>query len=167
MRSWIWLVCCLFVIGIGCSRQTLSIFLDGVPAGDSKKNAPQQKQNAAANHAVLFEHAPYAARQCDACHDRARTNNLVAPKEELCYMCHDFQSNKKYVHGPVASGGCLVCHDPHSSKYPKLLVAEATSFCFYCHDPAALPKDESHARTGLQCTACHDAHMSDKIFLLK
>jgi predicted CXXCH cytochrome family protein len=94
-------------------------------------------------------------------------NSLVMPEEQLCFSCHDFPQNKKYIHGPVSAGGCLVCHNPHASQNPKLLVAESTTFCFHCHDLDAIPKDEPHMRSDVQCISCHDAHMSDKKYLLK
>jgi predicted CXXCH cytochrome family protein len=163
------LLCCVLVVAAGCKYNTLKFFFDGVPNPQKKKQAAvTEKKSAQAGMKLVYsEHGPYAARQCDACHDRAGTNNLVAPKEKLCYNCHEFQTDKKYIHGPLASGGCLLCHDPHSSKYQKLLVAEPATFCFYCHDPRSIPQDQSHARSDIQCTACHDAHMSDKKFLLK
>ena len=167
-KAWILLALCSTTIVVGCSYKTLRIFIDGVPDPGKKKPATHQQPQALAQTKSTFsQHPPFAEKQCDSCHDRAMTNNLVAPKEELCFICHDFPTDKKYVHGPLASGGCLVCHDPHSSKFPKLLVAESGTFCLYCHDRAAIPKDESHVRTDIQCITCHDAHMSDKKYLLK
>ncbi len=156
------------VLTLGCNYKTLKFFFDGVP-DPKKKNPPivQDRTGAAVVKTSFSEHTPYAAKECDACHNRASSNNLIAPKGELCFICHDFPAEKRYVHGPLASGGCLVCHDPHSSKYPTLLVSEPATFCFYCHDPGAIPKDKSHSRKDIQCTVCHDAHMSDKKFLLK
>jgi predicted CXXCH cytochrome family protein len=113
------------------------------------------------------EHAPYAAKACDACHDRAATNALIVPKEELCARCHEIEQDVKYVHGPIASGGCLVCHDPHRSRYDALLVSEAAGFCFRCHDREALSKIDEHASPDADCTACHNAHGSDHKFLLR
>lgn len=166
------MVCCWVALALGCSYKTLKFFFDGVPEPQKKKQAVRAGATAPENagtavRAAYYEHAPYAARECDSCHDRNRTNALVTSKEQLCFNCHDLQLNQKYVHGPIASGGCLVCHDPHSSRYAFLLVSEPSTFCFHCHDPNAIPKDEPHTRTDVQCTLCHDAHMSDKKYLLK
>ena len=166
-KAYILLALCSTLVVFGCNDKTLRIFIDGVPEPGKKKPAAHQQTQIVKTVSTFTQHPPYRDKQCDACHDRSMTNNLVAPKEELCFICHDFPMDKKYVHGPLASGGCLLCHDPHSSKYPKLLVAESGTFCFYCHDRAAIPKDESHTRTDIQCIACHDAHMSDKKYLLK
>jgi len=113
------------------------------------------------------EHGPYAAKLCDACHDRAATNVLVAPGEQLCFRCHELDTDRKYVHGPLASGGCLVCHKPHSSQYRYLLVSDNTGFCVHCHDASALEQTAAHQDLEEKCTICHDAHKSDNKYLLK
>jgi predicted CXXCH cytochrome family protein len=94
-------------------------------------------------------------------------NALVAPGEQLCFLCHDLGTAKRYVHGPIASGGCLVCHDPHRSQYRHLLVSDAVGFCLHCHDRAALRPVAGHAAAAGQCTDCHEAHMSDRRYLLR
>ena len=53
------------------------------------------------------EHGPYGARMCNACHTPGASNLLVAPPDKICFRCHDIKLNKKYIHGPLASGGCL------------------------------------------------------------
>ena len=158
----------------GCSSTTsyrvLRIFFDGVPNPEEKKAAAAQPgavPGKAAPSAAFSEHGPYAARLCEACHQK-QTNVLIVPKQDLCYRCHDLQLNKKYVHGPLASGGCVVCHDPHSSPYRHLLVAESSTFCLRCHDAGEVSQNPAHQQAGeAQCTDCHDAHMSDHPYLLK
>ena len=151
-------------------HKALTTLFDGVPPPKSAAGAPAAGHPAsAAPHAPVevHEHPPFAAKACDSCHDKARTNALVAPPAELCVRCHEVDAGVKYVHGPLASGGCLVCHDPHSSRYASLLVAEATTFCFRCHDRADLSRIEEHADPEADCTACHNAHGSDSKYLLR
>lgn len=147
--------------------KVLSFLFDGVPShkkGDagsvktaSGKNIPQT---------VNIEHGPYAARLCEGCHQRG-SNKLIMPIEALCLNCHTFRTDKR-LHGPIASGGCKVCHDPHTSSNRFLLVSEATEFCFYCHDRNAVSKRDVHKGINdVVCITCHDAHMSDNEFLLK
>jgi predicted CXXCH cytochrome family protein len=166
------IVCMTMVLVVsGCKTATrykvLSFFFDGVP---SPREKPVAQQPGAAPARIpapgISEHGPYASRMCDACHQR-QTNDLVAPEDELCYRCHDLNLNKKYVHGPLASGGCLVCHDPHSSPNRFLLVSESTNFCLTCHDVTSVAANPAHVDTSLQCTDCHSAHMSDNPHLLK
>lgn len=159
---------------IGCSparrHKVLTIFFDGVPPPRSAEAAAPA---AAVEPAVRLRsvqqgtHGPYAARLCQSCHDASARNALVAPAEELCFRCHELPRAKKYVHGPLASGGCVGCHDPHSSGYRYLLVSESDGFCFKCHDRASVTRGKSHEGVGERCTTCHDAHMSDREYLLK
>lgn len=150
----------------------LTIFFDGVP--EPRSEAPTPAQPAAvtavpesARPTGLYKHEPYAQRECSACHDSAATNSLVLPREELCFQCHDFDLDKRYVHGPLVAGGCLLCHDPHSSSYPHLLLSGSDGFCLSCHSRQDLTKVAGHEEGRVDCTSCHEAHMSDKKYLLK
>ena len=58
--------------------------------------------------------------------------------QSLCQRCHALDTTKAYIHGPLASGGCLVCHDPHRSPNRYLLVSASDGFCLHCHDRASL-----------------------------
>ncbi|HSP05848.1 MAG TPA: cytochrome c3 family protein [Acidobacteriota bacterium] len=171
------MVACICIVSAcitGCGTTTrykvLNFFFDGVPNPSAPKVVPQRPGAApvaAAQVAVFTNHGPYAAKLCEACHQR-QTNALVLPKDELCYKCHELRLDKKYVHGPLASGGCLVCHDPHSSPYRYLLVSESSSFCVRCHDAGDVSRNPAHQGAAeQQCTDCHDAHMSDKQYLLR
>ena len=89
------------------------------------------------------------------------------PIEKLCQYCHVILTNKRLLHGPVAAGGCRVCHDPHGSSFPFLLVSESKKFCLYCHNGADIAKNEAHKGVDADCTECHDAHASNNDYLLK
>jgi len=160
----------------GCSatsrHKALTIFFDGVPPLDAPlaEKGPlvtattigvPSKQNTGS------EHGPYAAKLCNACHEGGATNALVAPNDELCYRCHTIKLDRMFIHGPLASGGCLVCHDPHSSRYPYLLVSDSGSFCLGCHDRETVARIEGHGEPNENCTTCHEAHGSDVKYLLK
>lgn len=163
-------------LAYGCGEPTnykvLSFFFDGVPepkteiAGEQagKAGAGRTKEGTVKEFTV---HGPYAARLCDGCHARGGSNKLLLPVNELCSKCHNIQLNKKWVHGPLVSGGCMACHNPHSSPYRFLLNSESREFCFYCHSRGDVSKNPVHQGTDAGCTTCHDAHMSDKKYLLK
>jgi predicted CXXCH cytochrome family protein len=163
------------VLPLACSsanrHRLLSIFFDGVPPqGSGAAVAPPSAAESggpAERQAAHSEHGPFAARLCQACHQTGAMNALVAPGDELCFRCHDLRLDKPYVHGPLASGGCLVCHDPHRSRYRALLVSASDGFCFHCHEASSLQPIRGHESGGERCTACHDAHMSDRPHLLK
>lgn len=160
---------------IGCSaatrHKTLTRLFDGVPPLDAP-TAPGPKMTATTIGTPSVpvpgaQHGPYAARLCNACHAAGAGNALVAPREELCLRCHTLDVDKAYVHGPLASGGCLVCHDPHGSRYDHLLVSDSGTFCLKCHDRNTVASIEGHADLKAGCTTCHDAHGSDAKYLLK
>ena len=134
------------------------------PAGAA---AAAGREPAAGRVVGRFEHGPYAAKLCNACHDSQSTNNLVAPGDRLCGRCHELALDRKYVHGPVASGGCRVCHEPHSSPNRYLLVSASDGFCLHCHDRRDLSATDGHGGERTDCTSCHDAHQSDRRYLLK
>jgi predicted CXXCH cytochrome family protein len=178
MKVWT-VVACVSVAAVplmGCNAttryQVLSLFFDGVPPPVPAEEA-EGKQAAVPAGAVqprrirYGAHGPYAAKLCNGCHEPGATNALLAPREQLCFRCHEFRMDKKYIHGPLAAGGCTACHDPHSSQYRYLLVSESDSFCFHCHDREAVGRTGAHAGIQEQCTGCHDAHMSDKKYLLR
>ena len=176
MRTAILACCMTTALVCGCnttkSHKVLSFFFDGVPepgkapVEPGSRDAGKEGGPAPAAAPRYREHGPYAAKQCEACHVKA-TNRLVLPDEELCFKCHPLDVRKKQVHGPLASGGCGVCHEPHGSIHPFLLVSEPKEFCFHCHDRNALASRGGHGGMETQCTACHDAHGSDEEYLLK
>jgi predicted CXXCH cytochrome family protein len=168
--------CVVAALGLACDartrHRTLTLFFDGVPPAKTAppaapKSTAGPSEAPPARRLGYREHGPYAAKLCNACHDATATNALVLPPAELCFQCHDLDRSARYIHGPVASGGCLVCHDPHSSRYGSLLVSDSDSFCFRCHDRAAIERIEGHAEAVANCTNCHDAHGSDTKYLLK
>ncbi len=152
-------------------HRVLDFCFDGVPpvAPARPAGGPQAAAALRPQAVAVHEHGPYAARMCGACHVSGASNALVATGGELCVRCHELRWDRRYVHGPVASGGgCLVCHDPHSSPHEHLLVAESSAFCLRCHDGASVAAVGAHAdASGRQCTACHDAHASDRPHLLR
>lgn len=162
-------------LSAGCSTPTghkvLTFLFDGVPplreAGAEGTPAAGAQETAALRAEGPRDHGPYAAHLCAACHEAAATNALVLPKDQLCFKCHEIRLDRKFVHGPVVSGGCLVCHDPHSSSNPRLIVSGPGTVCFQCHDPRDVARVEGHEGVESGCTECHDAHASDQRFLLK
>ncbi len=161
---------------LGCQAQSryeiLSRVFDGVPPpptptpANAKEAAPA---GAVRSRLVAYgEHGPYAAKLCNACHQSAARGQLVAPKQELCFHCHEFKVTKQYVHGPLASGDCTACHNPHGSRYRYMLPSESDDFCLRCHEQAAVARNPAHQQeTEARCTTCHDPHASDKRYLLR
>ena len=75
-----------------------------------------------------------AVRQgsCLSCHDPHGSDlpkQLKAPREKLCFDCHDLDPliSKAVRHAPVAEGRCLDCHDAHGSDQPNSLLGGGTA----------------------------------------
>ncbi len=84
---------------------------------------------------------------------------------KLCFSCHvNFQEKIKnpFIHAPVKSGKCTDCHNPHSSKYPKMLSMEISEICFSCHSKLIPDKPRSVHNIFVKgmCLLCHDSHGS-------
>lgn len=90
---------------------------------------------------------------------------LVAPIDEICWICHGNLGAKRmesYPHAPFFGGYCTNCHDPHSSDYRVLLVQDERDLCVTCHPVAVeMGRDQLHPPyEGRYCTNCHDPHAS-------
>lgn len=114
-------------------------------------------------------HGTANREECLGCHLKA---GGVSPETAdqgpaLCYACHDRNDGKRYVHGPLAVGDCLVCHDPHGGLGTAHLRKEQRLLCRSCHpirDNAAKVACDS---SGKGCVGCHDPHQSNARYLLK
>lgn len=114
---------------------------------------------------------------CLACHDPHNSDaafHLNAPTQpDLCFRCHEKQNpalvdmakNAKYKHRPVADGNCGSCHNPHDSKFGKLLRSDEKVVCFECHKGIGenvSSKTFKHGPvTSDGCGACHEVHGSN------
>lgn len=202
------LLAVIMVFASGCDRyarhSVLTFFFTGVPPLDEEikdesgvvrtiKKAPAKRKRFTLT--VPFTHGPYAAGQCELCHDTASTvgfrksgkegakglpqlsqttpGRLVSPIKELCTECHINKSKESdpgdtlWFHGPVANGECVFCHSPHQSRFQySLLQATSVELCTQCHTSEYMTETEDH-RGGRECILCHNAHMGKDRFLLK
>jgi len=122
---------------------------------------------------LWYIHQP--RKDCTLCHDKSRQRvfssqtYLIKPVPELCYECHaDYTTSASYVHGPVAVGRCLFCHNPHKSRIEHLLEEPQPRLCYLCHNIDTVKIIPAHlAKPEFDCTDCHDAHTSSIKYLLK
>ena len=160
-------------------HEALTFFFDGVPPlqpemfpeglVDSNSLGPDQVEQRPA----WYAHEP--SKDCSNCHSKRKQRSfstqthLIAPTPKLCYNCHDdFTSSASFVHGPVAVGQCLFCHNPHRSKIEHLLVAPEPGLCYLCHDINTIELIAAHLPKQLStCTDCHNPHASSTKALLK
>ncbi|RMF61701.1 MAG: hypothetical protein D6748_01025 [Calditrichaeota bacterium] len=184
-----WGLMLVMVFLIACTPNArykiLGIFFDGVPNPEQEQAlladttladsvALAQRiflRNKLAQRQPTYNlHPPYKERKCNQCHDRSQgTNRLKEPMPQLCFSCHtDFSKPYAVMHGPVASGNCTGCHNPHMSKNQKLLTRTGQNICLYCHESKLVFKNEEHEdlEPSDNCTDCHDPHGGDDRFLL-
>jgi predicted CXXCH cytochrome family protein len=73
-----------------------------------------------------------------------------------------------YVHGPVAVGECLFCHDAHASNHKALLKEAVPDLCYMCHDTQDVTAIADHGQASYEnCIRCHDSHGGSSRGLLK
>jgi predicted CXXCH cytochrome family protein len=160
-------------------HETLSFFFDGVPPlqpemypeglVDPNSLSPDQ----AGQKPAWYAHEP--SRDCSNCHSKRKQRSfstqirLIAPIPKLCYNCHDdYTTSATFVHGPVAVGQCIFCHNPHRSKIEHLLTAPEPGLCYLCHDINTIELITAHLSENLStCTNCHNPHASSIKGLLK
>jgi len=92
-------------------------------------------------------------------------SNLVAPADELCWICHGnlgVKLQEAYPHNPFEQGYCVTCHNPHASDNRALLQVNERDLCVTCHPVAEeMARDQLHPPfEGRYCTNCHDPHAS-------
>ncbi|MFC1793078.1 cytochrome c3 family protein [Planctomycetota bacterium] len=128
-----------------------------------------EEVNAELNPAYLNE----SHSKCNNCHEShaSSTTHLTASVPQLCYKCHEDLVPtvlKGSVHGPVAVGQCLLCHEMHRTKSLNLLRRPAPELCYGCHIKATVELISDHSKESyLKCNDCHGGHMSSKKQLLK
>jgi len=121
----------------------------------------------------------YLEKGCATCHSAHSSpyNKLLTNKElDLCLTCHSgkntvtskapkdisLELKQTFLHEPLAQGQCAVCHDPHGSKFYKLLIApypdaiyatyepEIYDLCFTCHDKELLTNQTTSSATSFR-----------------
>ncbi|MHC5113350.1 MAG: cytochrome c3 family protein [Planctomycetota bacterium] len=171
------------VVWCGCSierdYEILSFFFDGVPEPGSADAAAGAGGGAGAGGALfaggmVSGHTAYRERRCAWCHGDAaqygfQTIGFSSLSETVCLDCHTDSLEHTYLHGPVAVGACLFCHEPHVSRFPSLLVDESPELCLACHqfEFEGQPVSEVHADPTRDCLECHTGHGGDHHYFLR
>jgi predicted CXXCH cytochrome family protein len=135
---------------------------------DSDSQGPAQTRP----KSLWYVHEP--RKDCTLCHGKREQRrfsvqtHLIAPVPQLCYDCHtDYTVSVPFVHGPVAVGQCLFCHNPHKSKIEHLLKEPEPKLCYLCHDINTIESMPAHLPEQLSgCTDCHDPHAGSARALL-
>ena len=84
--------------------------------------------------------------------------SCVSPK------CHSEMVKVRYVHAPVATGACLICHTNIKEEPPFGLVSTGVDLCWRCHKNQKLLIGQSKYLHKIVkdegCIGCHDSHGS-------
>lgn len=178
---------CLLLSGCDpvARHKALSTIFDGVPSLPPAENLCKdyytQRVAAELSGAKLKEgggdavissvHLPYEEKRCNDCHaeDKDKTDGLIRPKRELCFVCHKDFIKGAFVHGPVAVGECQACHVPHNSTYPDLLKTDKSKLCDSCHREKRLAAGmhELFVSKKMVCDDCHNPHFGVVRYFLK
>ena len=85
-------------------------------------------------------------------------------QKEVCLTCHDGVAEEiaqPVDHPPAASGECTSCHNPHVSRFDRLLRDRPGPMCGTCHpaviEEVALARPHEPAAEG-RCADCHLPH---------
>lgn len=114
-------------------------------------------------------HRTRSRAQCVECHlkiDELRSS-VAGATMPVCYGCHTRIEGKRFVHGPLAVGDCLACHDPHGGFGDAHLRQEQAQLCSNCHAARGSLSMLACNPLGRPCVDCHDPHQSDARYLLK
>jgi len=112
---------------------------------------------------VLHAH-PGDCRQCHGDIPPGGPRSAPPPKTCAAPACHRvLDPTPRLVHGPVATGDCLICHLPHSSVASHLVAAPAPRLCAGCHD--RLYTCPAVSAPNSDCLTCHEPHGGARNFL--
>jgi predicted CXXCH cytochrome family protein len=96
----------------------------------------------------LPQHHPVTENKmnCVQCHDphgmdiRKPAKGLAMGRlNESCTPCHREQSKPFVYEHEALREGCTICHNPHGSINPKMLVERDNNLCLRCHAQTAAP----------------------------
>lgn len=122
-----------------------------------------------------YTHFPVAREeQCQDCHELKREpfsyKKMIPSATCVSSQCHSKMGQANFVHGPVGSGTCIACHNPHGSSFKGMITRPGAKGCYICHETEEEEfKGKSvHAPVSEGvCTDCHDPHQSPLRYQLK
>ncbi len=158
---------------------------------NEKKSSVLSSSSCQSCHGTMYKenfvHGPVDAGECETCHNQQTSSGFkpkfeVEKESEVCFECHDDIKDgiakNKFVHAPVATERCTICHSPHASANRYLLRKTAVQICLSCHDdksegnhpvvfhPYQFRKDPRDTKKEFSCVSCHQPHFASDDKLL-
>src|SRR6185369_5606733 len=95
-------------------------------------------------------------------------SSQTPPTKESCITtdCHERIRTEKYVHGPIASGDCVICHKQRR-KHSFEKIENPGKLCAECHERLDTRKYVHAPVKEGKCSACHDPHQSPNKYQLR
>lgn len=135
-------------------------------------------------------HAPMkiGCVQCHNPHSSDFKYTLIGENTKgVCFKCHTDKHKEittaKVQHGGLElPNGCIACHNPHTSAFPKQLAMPPMDLCLSCHDRDYVHADRKTADMKTQltknkithgpikdkdCSGCHNTHGSNNFRILR
>lgn len=118
-----------------------TVTLDGVALTRFTSRPPREADALATEEPVLRVHASPASRDealdCTGCHQTGAPGEAlgVALTPKSCHSCHeDVNLSLSHEHVMEFLATCQMCHDPHASTRPSLLIDTRETVCGLCHE---------------------------------
>ncbi|TAL16821.1 redoxin domain-containing protein [bacterium] len=132
---------------------------------------PRMGEGSGVNFPEYKLHMPEKEKVCAGCHEMApNPEEAKAGMSTSCQTCHGYQTEEKFVHGPIPVGGCPACHDFNSKPHRYTLTDEGSELCFTCHGDvkAKFQRDTVHGPVAMGlCAVCHNPHSAPYKFQLR
>lgn len=122
------------------------------------------------------KHTKAEDKTCIMCHELGTGLQAMFAGEDFtanpCFKCHNDKIksfDQEYVHGPVAGGSCIVCHNPHGSEFEHSLNVPEILLCASCHSNIEDELEENDLHQPFKngdCAKCHDPHSTNNRWVL-
>lgn len=179
---WFFGLVCVGCLGVLLLRQLQAAPRPSAPTRLDPKASCVDANCHTAQHQFKFIHRKKDRELCRDCHQPIRPDRHrfqpTSKSQDACVRCHKTFASEHpkrkawtFVHGPVAVGDCLACHNPHGSNHRFLLSQPEGQSCLTCHRDISHPKPP---HPGLhkpvsqgKCLTCHAAHGSSAQHMLR
>ncbi len=164
-----------FTVRVKLNRGTATITLTAPSGATQQVRIAYEKKPAGFSDWLVHEYQDNFS-QCTDCHrvnEKRHNYKRMAMGTTSCStdQCHtDVGKNAAFVHGPVAGGVCISCHNPHGAQQKDYITRVGADQCLVCHETKREEFEKAHQHTPVKngdCTGCHDPHQSDYKYQLR